>query len=197
MQALYRISVCLAIFVLIGSRAWSQSDKRDRAATPDVETVLKFAHEHHPELAKLLKRLRTADQSAFQKAVEDLSRAQQRLTRLKEHDAERYELALRVWSLNSRIRLLVARSTMNDSIDAEPRLRKLLTDRQQTRLKLLHIERQRMRERLERVNQQISRIEKDPEKSIESDLARITRDMKSPKRRGEKARKRSAEPGRE
>lgn len=185
-QVFYRIMVCLAVLVLVGSSGWSQSEKQDRAASPDVETVLEFAREHHPELAKLLKRLKTADRSAFQRAIEDLSRAQKRLTRLKAHDAERYELALRVWSLDSRIRLLVARSTMNDSIEAGPRLRKLLKDRQQARLKLFHIERQRMRARLERINQQISRIEDDPEQAIEHDLARIQRDMKSAKHRGEK-----------
>lgn len=174
--------ISLLMFALATTAVWGQQS-RDRARHAEAEAALAFAQKHHPELAQLLKRLKSADQPAFRKAIDDLSQARRRLTRLQERDSERYDAALRIWSLDSRIRLLVARSTMNDKHDVESRLRRLLRERQQTRLTLLRLEQERLQSRLEHVRQQMTRLEDRPQEALDNDLARIQRGMKSAKGR--------------
>ena len=150
-------------------------------------SALDFARSHHPELADLLTRLKRTDRNAYAKAIRDVSQTGERLMRLRESDPERYELALQTWTLDSRIRLLAARSMMSDDPAFEERLRELLRERQQVRLATLRVERERVQTRLDKLNEQIGQLESDPVAGVENDLARIRREMKASANRERRA----------
>ena len=156
--------------------------------TKDLEaSALAFAREHHRELAELLGRLKSADRAAYDKAVAELSQASERLARLKENDAERYQLSLEIWTLDSRIRLLAARMTMASDPGIEGEIRDLLRDRQRVRLALLRLDRERFATRLERVDAQISQLENNSSAAIENDFARIQREVRNSANRERRA----------
>ncbi|MGC1274513.1 MAG: hypothetical protein WBC44_12480 [Planctomycetaceae bacterium] len=155
-----------------GVRAQS---KRVDAEVSREKAALTFASRHHPELAELLKRLKASDAKAFEKAVRDVSQSRERLSRLEANDPERYEHALRVWTLDSRIRLLAARSAMSDDPSIEERLRELLQERRQARLSMLRLEHRRLESRVDRIEGQIDQLERNGDDAVENDLARIKR----------------------
>lgn len=158
------------------------------AAEPGGEAAaLAFARSHHPELAELLERLATTDRAAYEKAIRDVSQASERLARLRENDPERYDVALRLWTLDSRIRLLAARSTMSDDPAIDERLRELLRERRRVRLASLRLERTRLLTRLEKVEGQIAQLEGDPAPAVENDLTRIKREVKASASRDRRA----------
>lgn len=172
---------------LFGPMIASAQTKPDDADRAREAAALNFARKHHPELADLLERLKATDRNAYQKAVRDVSQAGERIARLRENDPERYELALRVWTLDSRIRLLAARSTMSDDPSIDDRLRELLRERREIRLAMLRLERERLRTRLERVEDQLELLDRDPDKAVENDLARIKRGVKASANRARRA----------
>ena len=180
-----------------GAQGQPPAEKGSSADREREATALAFARAHHPELADLLERLKTSDRSAYEKAVRDVYQAGDRLGKLRESDPQRYELALQTWTIDSRIRLLAARSTMSDDPAIEEGLRELLRERQQVRLATLRFDRDRLQARLTRIEEQIASLERDPVKSVESDLARIKRDMKASANRERRAAGKPAPPKRD
>lgn len=140
----------------------------------DTDAVLSFVRDQHPELARLLERLRSGSPEQFEKAIADIARTKTRLNRLKDQDPKRYDLALEIWSLDSRIRLLVARSMRSDE-NVRQQVRELLAKRQKARLALLTLERDRLRTRLDQVETQMTRLQQRPEQALDADLNRILR----------------------
>lgn len=150
------------------------------AVTPAREAkAIAFARKQHPELADLLSKLKKADAQAYEKAMREVSQNTERLAKLRDNDQERYELSLQVWTLDSRIRLLVARSTMSDDPADEGELRALLQERQNARLALFKLDQQRLTTRLERLDGQIRQLESDPSANVENDMVRINREIKA------------------
>lgn len=143
------------------------------------EAALDFAKANHPELAELLERLRTGDRTAYDKAIREIAATNERLEKFRGSDPERYELSVRNWTLDSRIRLLTARLTMSDDPELRSEIESLLRDRQQGKLALLRLERKRLAGRLEKLDAQIDQAERDQAASIEQELARIDRTVKA------------------
>lgn len=155
--------------------------------TPERQAAaLKFAELHHPELHDLVNGLKESQrrQAEYQKAIRQLYRDSERLARLKERVPSRYELALKQWQLDSRLRLLVARMTMSaGEPELQAQLEDLLEKRLETRLALLKHDRKRLAARLARLDEQIQEIEEDPQETIEKDLLRIQRSLGINKRK--------------
>ena len=77
--------------------------------------ALAFARTHHPELAKLIGRLKkSGTKGAYEKALGELSRTVRRLEPIKRGNPERYEMQVALWKLESTslyfIQLLKTRS---------------------------------------------------------------------------------------
>lgn len=182
------LSLGLAAGTICSLAAVATAQSEPIAVTPARESkAIAFAKRHHPELAELLSNLKRGHAPTYQKAIREVWQSSERLERLRENDAERYQLALRVWTLDSRIRLIAARSTMSGDTANESELRDLLTERQTARLAMSKLERQRLITRLERVEGQIQQMESDPTAGVESDLARIKRDIRAAANRERRA----------
>ncbi|MFP6763998.1 MAG: hypothetical protein VB858_10275, partial [Planctomycetaceae bacterium] len=135
--------------------------------------ALKFAGQHHPELAALLNGLRETDQTHYENAVREVARDADRIGKLEQRQDGRFTPSLRMWKLDSRIRLEAARFSMNQSPETEAELRNLMLDRQTARLRFLQSERQRLRSRLKGLNEQITVASGNPEGAVNAELNRL------------------------
>jgi len=173
-----------ALFAILlaaaGSTAVAQEKpkKSDLSATQETAAV-EFARANHPELADLLERLEASDRSSYEKAVRDIAATSERLAKLRETDPERHALVVRNWTLDSRARLLTARLTMSDDPELRGELKKLLRQRQDGRLALLKLDRNRTSARLEKLDSQIEDLERNRDAAIERDLAKVDRAVKA------------------
>jgi len=147
--------------------------RRPAMAEVDREAV-GFARAHHPELADLLERMRKNNPRAYRAAIQDLSRDQGRLERLQERAPERYEFELQLWTMDSRIRLLAARAIRGNMEEARPQLQALMQERHDFRLKHLRAEKERMTNRMARVEATIAELEQHPPSDADVD-ALLTR----------------------
>lgn len=142
------------------------SKSREKAA-------VRFAHQHHPELAELLECLRRSDTRNFQAGLRALTRDSERLAKLAERDDERYSVSLELWKLDSRLRLEVARLSMSPGEDFEPRLRPLMEQQQAARIKLIGLERKRLADRLTKYDEQLRRLNGSPNELITLEIERL------------------------
>lgn len=155
--------------------------------TPAREAAaMTFARLHHPELADLLVKLKTRKARQYDQAVRQLFQTSERLARARDRSPERHELELDAWKLDSRIRLLAARMTMNSDTKRDEELKSLLKDRAELRLRQLTNERQRLAERIDRIDALIERMGSDPDASTLKEFQRIKRSFAA---KGPRARK--------
>ena len=154
-----------------------KSDKKPADAEPVAPkreaAAIKFAQQHHSELAELLGRLKASHPDQYTKALRELDKTRDRLEKARESDAERYAILLHEWQLDSRVRLLAARLTMSTSEELETELRQVLTDRHDVRLQLLTYDREKSKTRLLKVDEQIAEHVQNRETSIDREFDRI------------------------
>ncbi|TXT22077.1 MAG: hypothetical protein FD138_3762 [Planctomycetota bacterium] len=155
--------------------AATEAAKNDAEPVPPKReaAALKFAQQHHPELAELLGRLKVSHPDQYTKALRELDRTRDRLEKAKETDADRYAILLREWQLDSRVRLLAARLTMSTSEELEKELRQALTERHDARLQLLTYDRERSKTRLQKMDEQIAEHVQNRETSIDREFDRL------------------------
>jgi hypothetical protein len=135
--------------------------------------ALAFAREQHPELAKLIEKLRKDNRRQFDRAIRELAQDHDRLVRLKKQSPPQYDLALAAWKLDSRAHLLAARMTMSHDPALEVELKQVLRERVDVRLKQLQFERGRLQERLSVVNKSIEKIQANEQAVADAELERI------------------------
>jgi len=154
--------------------------KREAAA-------IKFAQQHHSELAELLNRLKASHTEQYAKALRELDKTRERLEKARDNDADRYAILLREWQLDSRVRLLAARLTMSTSEELETELRQVLTERHDVRLQLLTYERDKSKTRLQKMDEQIA-------EHVENRVTNIDREFDRIKKSAEMRKKPAAKP---
>lgn len=148
---------------------------RPLAITPQREAAaVSFAQEHHPELAKLLVHLKRNNKREYERAIRELFRTSERLAQAKERDNARYELEVEIWKVESQIRLLVARLTMNgNDVEMQEKLRSLLVERVDLRIRRHRMERDRLAARLERLEENITRLENERETLVDQSYVNL------------------------
>lgn len=139
--------------------------------------AVNFARKHHAELASLLEGLKKNDVRNFQAGLRDLTREAERLTKMAERDDERYQVSLELWKVESRLRLEVARLSMSPGEDFDVRLRPLIQQQHAARIRLINIERKRLTDRLVRYDDQLKTLTTDPEKLVDSEIARFQKSV--------------------
>jgi hypothetical protein len=105
----------------------------------------------------------------------DLFRASERLAQQKEVNFERYELDLALWKVESRIELLAARLKMagRDSPEGEAlisQLKTLLEERHDLKTERLVHDRQKIAERIEKIDRQLETMASNREQTIDREL---------------------------
>lgn len=143
----------------------------------DEKAALQFASTHHPELAEILQTLRKSSKQQFQAAITDLSREQERLSRLAERDPERAKIAIAAWQIDSRIRLEVARFTMTQDAEREARIKELLKERFEIRRQLLEFDLRRTRQRLAKYEEQYAQQKDHSDKQLAAEWERLKKSV--------------------
>jgi len=150
----------------------SKTKPRQPLTAAQEQRAILFARQHHPELEKLVGRLKTSRKGAYRKAVRELYRTADRLGRLQKSNPKRYGLLLELWQLESQARLLVARSMMQSDPQLDEQLKSTLRRRASLRLQVLRSDRERSRGRLDRLDDQIRELE-DLDAATERELQRL------------------------
>jgi hypothetical protein len=152
----------------------ADSEMPPKGLTPDQQQLaLEFAKAQHPELAELLEKLKESKPKEFGRALQDLYRAQQRLSRMSEKTPERFALEISLWKVQSRIRLLAAQMVMEGDTAQDETLKALLSDRRDLKIQLLRLDRARADERLASLDQQLAELQRDPRGDNENELAKL------------------------
>lgn len=148
-----------------GRKKSATAAKADAAATKpnaarlsekQIEYALKFAQQHHSELASLLTNLRSKSSTEFRRGIRDVHLAAIRLERMQEKQPARFDGELKQWKIDSEIRLLSAKWIISGDKKLEKRIQVMLRRRQENRLTRLEIERDRVAARLEQLDEQIN-----------------------------------------
>jgi hypothetical protein len=133
--------------------------------------ALAFVHEHHAELEQLLNHLRENQPQQYDAAIRDLFRTSERLAGYQENDAQRYELELKAWTLNSRIQLLGANLLMSpQDQELRAKVKDAIREQLAVRGELLALERQRTATRLQSLDSQIEKLKTSADKMAERQL---------------------------
>jgi hypothetical protein len=157
----------------------ASKDKREkqeirRGERTHIEArCLAFAREHHPELADLLDRLASMDETQFRKAIADLHRDVDRLDKLRDKFPVRHGSELKRWKIESRIRLLAARGAMSDSPEYQAELRAAVAERIDLKAAQLAEEKAQIEARLRKIDESMAELDKDREKLINGEVARL------------------------
>jgi hypothetical protein len=146
---------------------------------PQQQAALEFVKEHHPQLNTLIHRLKTREPGEYHKALDEVHSTRERLQRLQTRDPQRYEVDLKLWKVESRIRLLAARMAADQNIALESQLRELLTERSDLRLQQLTLERVRLTERVERLDNQISQFASERDAAIDRQIDRLRKSVRA------------------
>jgi hypothetical protein len=178
-----------------------KSPKNVRPSTAKQERqIIEFARIHHPELADLLEKLKTADPAEYQRALADLRLARNRLLRLQERDSADFPRELALWKIESRIRLLLAQMVVEDDEKSlESSLRPLLAERRELKQQSLQAERKRIADRLAKLDRQIEQLHEPGETYTANEIKRLkqslTRQRSAGKAKGKPARQKARDSG--
>lgn len=143
----------------------------------DEKAALVFATTHHSELAELLQALKKTNKAAYVDALKDVAKEQERLAKLADRDAERHELALSLWKLDSRIRLQMAKFAMTQDSEQDRRVKDLLKERFDVRRQLLELDRKRAQTRMTKLEEQLAALGENTDERATAELERLKKNV--------------------
>ncbi|WP_237225956.1 hypothetical protein [Rubinisphaera sp. JC750] len=152
------------------------ASRRDMGeVTPEREAAaLKFVELHHKQLLRILQSLQSVDEDQYERAIEEIFRASERLARMKSRSAERYEYELELWKIKSRRNLLIASLPMvADYEQAMRNIQKTISRELEIQNQLLQYEAQVTRKRLNRIEESLKRQQDNFETNVDRQLQRI------------------------
>ncbi|MBR9801730.1 hypothetical protein GYB59_08550 [bacterium] len=143
--------------------------------TPEREAAaLKFVELHHKQLLRILQSLQSVDADQYERAIEEIFRASERLARVKSRSAERYEYELELWKIKSRRNLLIASLPMVADYERAMRdIQKTISRELEIQKQLLQYEAQVTRKRLNRIEETLKRQQDNFDVNVDRQLQRI------------------------
>lgn len=176
----WQISFAAVLSLVLLLNTSLQAQDKKESLTKQQETVaLEFAKEHHRELHKLISQLKEMDPQRYESAIAELFESSERLNRFKERMPDRYETEIELWKIDSRVRLLVARSMSGMDEEAREQIRKLLVKRNRVRATQLAHEQKKLEERIDRMEQQIADLQNNTDQLAENELNRLLRSARN------------------
>ncbi len=155
--------------------------------------LLRFVRENHSELEPLVRSLKDKRPAQFNAALRSLDKAVTSLNKIKSSQNEqRYNQALEDWKLRSRIQLLSAQLSINDTPNQREQLERLITRKIDNRISQLNAEIDKNRKRLERLNELATELESNRTAEIQRQLESAVRSAKRIKSAREKSQQKDA-----
>ena len=179
-SAIGLLATCVTVSAADGESVPAPRKDRAKTAVASVTAqqeaeVLQFLREHHPELADVLGHLQRNRPAEYARAVRDIRHAIERLQQVEKGDSERYELELQSWVIQSKIQLLAARLAIRDNPGLHEELRHLLDDQLDLRMGVAQTQRDRVAERLRRVDEQLQRMTDNRSEILERAFLSVTK----------------------
>lgn len=117
-----------------------------------------FVMTHHPQLGEVLSRLKIMHLGQYEKAINQITIAAERISRLQKADKKRGELELEDWKLGSQIQLAAAKlSLAGEDAENQQELTKIVRKQLEHRLRITEYERERTAARLKMLDDQIAK----------------------------------------
>jgi hypothetical protein len=160
-----------------GSEEKKQKKKKQTRKITDQrsEDLMSFVQEHHPELEFILAKLKDGKQRQYQQAMRGLDQTVSRLENIRQRSPERYPSSLAYWKLESRIKVAAARYKLDETNENRDKLKSLLVQRYETRLKRLKEDRNNIADRLKKMDARIEELESGKSSQIERRIKSATR----------------------
>jgi hypothetical protein len=164
-------------------------DKKSRTenSEADRKTAMEFATQHHPELARLLEQLEKSRPSEFARAMKDLNQQLQQLERTREKNPTRYDAQLESWKVESQIRVLTARWSLNRDAELETQIRGLLKQRREARIAQLKLDKERLLEQQRKIDEQLTALSDPMDSQVDKEWEQLARKAGLPRNSGKKA----------
>ena len=138
--------------------------------------AMAFARENHPELVPLIQSLKSGRQGDYNRALRELHSAASRFGKLKERlPNDRYERQLKLWKLDSRIKLQLAKWSVTKNTKLAADIRQSLEERNNIRRQQYEQELLRSQERIAKME---SALEKVNDFSADAEFERLSRTVK-------------------
>lgn len=136
-----------------------------RTANEKELAALAFVEEHHPELARLLERLKRMSRAEYNRAIADLDKVRSGLENTRRRDPERYAVDLDAWKAKSKIDVLMAKLAAEDQPDPklEQQLRDAFAAQVSVQIRQQNLERNRLLERVKVLDASLNRLEREGE----------------------------------
>ncbi|MCA9247411.1 MAG: hypothetical protein KDA42_09860 [Planctomycetales bacterium] len=152
-----------------------QTAEAPRASSAKSEALaLAFVGKNHPELAAILPRLKKQHPKEYASAIRDLSGSQQRLAKLAERDQESHAVELRIWQIDSRVRLLAAQLAMGGDRDTlVEQIREAFTERQQLERKRKERQRELLQAKIKKLDAEIAHAAERSDQRVEQAVSKI------------------------
>jgi hypothetical protein len=165
--------------------------RRSLELTPEREAAaLVFVKQHHAELSELLIYLKENRGRDYQRAIRDLFHASERLAMIRDRDQDRYQLELNHWKSRSRVQLTSAKLNMQPSPQLRQQLQRELEEQLDNRIALLRFEKDKVADRLQKLEEQIDRIANSKDKTVRAQMQLLV----NSKRKSAKPRKKTPAP---
>jgi hypothetical protein len=117
-----------------------------------------FVMTHHPQLGEVLSRLKIMHLGQYEKAINQITLAAERISRMQKADPKRGELELEDWKLGSQIQLAAAKlSLAREDAELQQELGKIVRKQLEHRLKVTEFERDRVAARLKVLDEQAAK----------------------------------------
>ena len=156
--------------------------KKDGKARPAIQitpereaAALAFVQRNHAELADLLAALKTSQPEEYERAIKDILRVTDRLALVQDRDPLQYELEVAAWTAQSRVELLAAKLKMGNTEELTRQLREALQTQNTAKAALLKHERQRVADRLNKLDSEIARFDGDRDELVNKQVKALTR----------------------
>lgn len=157
-----------------GSKTAKETSKTP--VTPEMEAeAMSFIRQNHSDLVELLNQLKTTNQTQYQQAVRDLSRAATTLASTEKNDPKKYVLDLQAWQVNSQIQVLAARYAMSPSPELKEDIKAKLLEQLDLRLEQQKLDRERTAARLSRLDESISKLQESRGQEAQKALDKLTK----------------------
>jgi hypothetical protein len=144
--------------------------------TPEMEAdAMNFIRQNHSDLVELLNQLKNTNQTQYQQAVRDLSRAATTLANTEKNDPKKYVLDLQAWQVNSQIQVLAARYAMSPSPELKEDIKAKLVEQINIRLEQQKLDRERTAARLTRLDESISKLQDSRDQEAQKSLDKLVK----------------------
>lgn len=142
------------------------------------EYLMDFVRTNHPELEQLILKLKESKPGQYRAALQGLNKDVQKIDAFKEKNRPKYNLAVKQWVVESRLKVAKAQYRLQKSPENEQKLRRLIAEQFDFQIAKMKIESKTMRERADAMDKRRADFTAKRSKMIENRFRTAKRQAK-------------------